>query len=116
MNVVPEVSHSIREDTKASYNDFGALEGRLRAIQDEGSLRLMLRDDMFGVTTRAYVSDALLPAAFDNFRKRVEVSGLIHYRRNGTPISIEVSRIDPLPSDDELPGADEVRGLLRATG
>jgi hypothetical protein len=116
VSIVPEVSHSIREDTKAAYNDYGTLEGRLRAIQDEGTLRLMLRDDMFGVTTRAYVSDDLLPAAFDNFRKRVEVSGLIHYRRNGTPISIEVSRIDPLPDDSELPSADDVRGLLRATG
>ena len=56
-----------------------------------------------------------LQDAFANFRKRVEVSGVIHYRRNGTPISVEVEAIDPLPEDSELPTSNEVRGLLKAT-
>jgi hypothetical protein len=51
---------------------------------------------------------------FSNFRKRVEVSGIIHYRRNGTPISIDVERLEALPDDSELPSLDDVRGLLRS--
>lgn len=114
--VVPEVSHAIREDAKVAYNDYGTFEGRLRTIQDQGSVRVQLRDDLFGVTVQAYVSDAMLPEVFANFRKRVEVSGLIHYRRNGTPISVEVGHIEPLPDDADLPSPDDVRGLLRAVG
>lgn len=114
--VGPTVGQAIREDNKSSYNDYGTLEGRLKSILDQGSVQLMLRDDLLGLTLRCYVSEQLLPQAFENFRKRVEVAGLIHYRANGTPISIDVGRIEPLPDDDELPSADDVRGLLRAAG
>ena len=60
-----------------------------------------------------YVPEDKLPDAFANFRKRVEVSGLIHYRRNGVPVSIEVDAIAPIPDDAELPSIDDVRGILR---
>jgi hypothetical protein len=44
--------------------------------------------------------------------KQVEVFGLIHYRKNGTPISIEAEHIVRLPDDSELPTAEDVRGIL----
>ena len=50
----------------------------------------------------------------DKFRKRVEVSGIIHYRKNGMPISIEAEQIIALPDDSELPTAEDVRGILRS--
>ena len=114
--VNPEIAHVIREDQKVSYEAYGTVEGRLRAIQDRGSVTLQIRDDLLGLTLDCYVSEDQLPEAFSNFRKRVEVSGLIHYRRNGLPASIEAHRILPLPEDTDLPSADEVRGLLRIVG
>lgn len=62
---------------------------------------------------RCYFPEELLPEVFDKFRKRVEVSGIIHYRRNGTPISIEAEHILALPDDSELPTAEDVKGILR---
>jgi len=47
-----------------------------------------------------------------SFRKRVEIEGRIHYRRNGTPISIEAFEIEVLPDDSDLPTADDVRGIM----
>ncbi|MFL5283104.1 MAG: hypothetical protein ACJ8AW_19450 [Rhodopila sp.] len=55
----------------------------------------------------------MLPQAFANFRKRVELSGLIHYRKNGMPICIAVQGIQAMPEDDELPSIDDVEGILR---
>lgn len=112
--VGPAIGHAVREDHRAAYNDYGTLEGRLKSIQDNGSIQLTLRDDLLGLNLRCYVSDDLLDQAFANFRHRVEVSGIIHYRANGVPISIAASGIEPLPDDSELPSPDEVRGLLRA--
>ncbi len=59
---------------------------------------------------RCYFPEVLLPDVFEKFRKRVEVSGVIHYRKNGTPISIEAERIDALPDDSELANAGDVKG------
>ena len=63
---------------------------------------------------RCYFPEELLPSVFERFRKRVEVSGLIHYRKNGAPISIEAEHIVGLPDDSELPTAEDVRGILRS--
>jgi hypothetical protein len=84
----------------------------LRTIQDSGKLELHIRDDILKQTVRCFFPEDMLPQAFENFRKRVEVSGMVHYRRNGVPISIDVAQIEPLPDDTELPSANEVRGIL----
>lgn len=114
--VTPEIARAIREETRASYTDYGTVEGRLRTIQDAGSLQLLLRDEALGQTVRCYFPEEMLPEVFENFRQRVEVSGLIRYRYNGTPTSIEAARIEPLPNDDDLPSPAAVRGILRAVG
>src|SRR3979411_363782 len=56
-------------------------------------------------------SRASLADVFDKFRKQVEVFGLIHYRKNGTPISIEAEHIVRLPDDSELPTAGDGGGI-----
>lgn len=106
------IAKRIREDWKVDYNDFGAIEGRLEAIQDRGNLQLRIRDALLRQTVKCYIPDEMLKDALGSFRRRVEVHGNIHYRKNGTPISIEVSKIEQLTDDDDLPGINEVRGIL----
>ena len=114
VQVNQEIGRVIREDWRADYKDYGTVEGRLTAIQEQGTLQLLLKDEWLKQTIRCYVPEDQLPDAFANFRRRVEVSGVIHYRRNGTPISVEVEVIEALPEDSELPSANDVRGLLAA--
>jgi hypothetical protein len=113
-SVVPEISETIREDWRIDYHDMGTVEGRLEVIQDHGGLELRVRDPALRLTVKCYVPEEMLPNVFAQFQKRVEIFGLVHYRRNGTPVSIEASTIDPLPDDDDLPTPEEVRGILRA--
>ena len=114
VQVNQEIGRVIREDWRADYKDYGTVEGRLTAIQEQGTLQLLLKDEWLKQTIRCYVPEDQLPEAFANFRHRVEVSGVIHYRRNGTPISVEVEAIERLPDDSELPSSKDVRGLLAA--
>lgn len=96
------------------YRDCGTIEGYLEAIQDKnGTLQLRVRDAPLRQLVTCYIPDEMLSDVFALFRKRVEVTGLIHYRRNGIPISIEVGHFEPLPDDSELPTADDVLGLLK---
>lgn len=108
-----EIGETIREEWRVDYRDYGVIEGRLEAIQDHGGLELRVRDAALHMVVKCYVSEEMLDRVFRNFRKRVEVTGLIHYRRNGLPISIDVSDIECLPDDSELPSMEEVRGIMR---
>ena len=111
----PTIASVIREDWRADYNDYGTIEGRLETIQETyGTLQFYIRDAMLRQRVRCYFPEKLLPEVFDKFRKRVEVSGIIHYRKNGTPVSIEAEQIVGLPDDADLPTAEDVRGILDA--
>jgi len=108
------IASRIREDDRLGYNDFGTVEGIMDTVQDRnGKLQFRVRDAALGETVMCQISEDQLADAFSTFRKRVEVSGVIHYRKSGTPISIRVERIERLPDDDELPGPEDVRGILR---
>lgn len=108
------IASAIREDWRADYNDYGTIEGRLETIQESyGTFQFYIRDVVLRERVRCYFPEELLPSVFEQFRKRVEVSGIIHYRKNGTAISIDVERIIGLPDDTELPTAEDVRGILR---
>jgi len=109
----PTIASVIREDQRADYNDYGTIEGRLETIQESyGTLQFYIRDALLRLRVRCYFPEDLLPSVFEQFRKRVEVSGIIHYRRNGTPVSIEAEHIVGLPDDSELPTAADVKGVL----
>jgi len=112
----PDIAEYIREERSRGYTDFGSIEGQLNAIQDSmGRLELKIKDRLYPRAIICIVPENMLENAMDNFRKRVEVFGEIHYRRNGTPVSIKVDNLEKLPDDNELPTIAEMTGFL-ATG
>ena len=109
----PDVGDFIREETRPAYTDFGSVEGVLNAIQDgKGGLELRIRDPLWSRAIKCLLPEGLLGLAMETFRQRVELFGEIHYRKDDTPESIRVERLDPLPNDDDLPSIQDVRGLL----
>lgn len=117
LEVTPRIAQVIHEDENASYTDIGTVEGRLEAIREKGhGLQFEVRDALLRQTVRCHFGEPLLPRAFKLFRKRVEVSGLIHYRRNGTPTTIDVATVEELPDDRKLPTVEDVRGILKVVG
>jgi len=110
------IGRLIAEDWRTAYSDYGVIDGRLETIQDHGKLEILVRDPVIKQKVHCLFPETMLPKAFEYFRKRVEVSGMVHYRRNGVPTSIEVAALDRLPDDSELPTAADVRGILGAAG
>ncbi len=114
VEVSTKIADVIREDWRTDYTDYGTIEGKLESIKDkEGSLQLQIRDALMKQVVRCYVPEELLDETFKSFRKRVEVYGEIHYRRNGTPVSIHAAKIEQLPDDDQLPSLEAVRGIFQ---
>lgn len=109
------VAAKVREEETLGYKDFGTVEGRLIAVAEGkgGNLQFRVKDSLLGQTVKCYLSEEQLDEAFHTFRQRVEVSGIISYRRDGTPISIRVEKMEKLPDDKDLPTLADVRGIMR---
>lgn len=107
------IAKFVREDWESDYHDFGTIEGRLEAIMDSaGSLKIRIKDFLYPKAINCVVPEKMIQSVLDSFRKRVEIEGRIHYRKDGTPISIEANIIEVIPEDNELPSADDVRGIM----
>jgi len=110
------IAKIVREDWETDYYDFGTIEGRLEAILDAGgALKIRVKDFLYPKAINCVVPERLIDSVLGSFRKRVEIEGRIHYRRDGTPVSIEADVIDVLPEDVDLPSADDVRGIMLST-
>ncbi len=113
IEIKKEIATLIEKDWRIEYCDAGTLDGRLEAIQDKSGLSFSIRDPVFNQAIRCSFPESLLSKALAAFRKRVEVSGVIHYRKNGKPVSIDVADIEILLDDADLPTLADVRGILR---
>lgn len=107
------IAKTIRDAREADYWDYGTIEGRLEAIKDaSGALKINVRDFLYPKAIICDVPESMIELVFSSFRRRVELTGKIHYRRDGVPISIEAGDLEVLPEDDDLPTANDVRGIL----
>lgn len=104
------------EILKAAYEDYGSIEGRLQVVSEEGKLHCNVRDPVTGRAIRCIIPETMLPEAFSAFRKRVEASGKIRYRKDGTPTSIKVESLFVFPDPKNLPSFRETRGILKSAG
>jgi hypothetical protein len=96
----------------SAIQDYGTLEGRLLVLSAQGGFSIHVVDPLTDRGVRCWLTDTLFEDAIRAFRKRVSVTGLIHYRRDGQPNSIEVEELSVFPERSELPTAEEVHGIL----
>jgi hypothetical protein len=96
-----------------AFEDFGTIEGRVQVISDQGDLHVFITEPIRYRRVRCFFDENLLPDFLAAFRKRVEVSGRIKYRRDGVPISIYATELLEFPPATELPSFREMRGIFR---
>jgi hypothetical protein len=113
INIGSGLAKRVQAEWDSDYYDTGTIEGRLETISDaNGGIRIRIKDYLYPKAINCIVPEKMVQQVLSSFRRRVEVEGRIHYRRDGTPISIEAIHIDLLPEDHELPSASDVRGIM----
>lgn len=109
----PDIGGYIREESRATYSDYGSVEGTLSAIQDgRGGLEIRVKDPLWRRPIKCFLPERMLDDAIGHFRRRVELFGTIRYRKDDTPDSIRVDRLEPMPDDSDLPSINEMQGLF----
>lgn len=96
----------------AVYEDDGSVDGYLEKLNAHGQFDFVIYDALDRRAIKCEVDENRLQEAWSAFRKRVEVLGKVHYRRDGMPVSVKAKEIIRYPSKDEMPTLDEMRTLL----
>jgi len=92
----------------------GTVEGKLEGLITHGKSRFLIFDPITGRQVVCFFGGQIeWQDVLRAFGKRVAASGLIRSRRSGEKVSISASRIHVFASDDELPSASDVRGILK---
>lgn len=94
------------------FRDWGTVEGVLEVISGRRGLEFSVKDAVTGRSAKCYFAQDMLDDVTGAFMRRVSVSGVIRYRRNGEPVSIKVEDFVVFPRGEELPDFEEVRGIL----
>ena len=98
---------------REQYEDFGTIEGRIHVISDQGALHVFVTEPVWNRRVRCYFEEEMLALFLAAFRKRVEVTGRIKYRRDGRPISIDATALSEFPDTKDLPSFRDMRGIFR---
>lgn len=108
------VSANIEKIIKSDLRSIGSIEGTLIGVEgSDGAYRISVKDRLRGRRVPCKIPPDMLRRALDNFESRVTVRGVLWSRSDGTPVRIDVRDFELMPSDDELPTAREIRGILR---
>jgi hypothetical protein len=92
--------------------DWGTIEGVLETLSGARDLMLVVRDPVTRRVTRCYFDDQMIEEVRLAWMRRVSVSGVIQYRRDGEPVSIEVEEFSIFPADEDLPDIGDIRGIF----
>lgn len=96
-----------------THKSFGEVEGKLYQLSDRGHFKFWIQDQTTDAEVHCHFTDAqLIVRAEGAFRKRVCVEGLITYRRDGTPNSIDASDLRIFDSE-VLPKTADIIGIYK---
>lgn len=110
--ISPEVGANASKFLSWTHSAIGTIEGQLRALaMRNDEFQIEIRDEVSGQPVRCQIPEELLEEAKGAFARRVSVTGVIRYRANRIPISIEVERLFRFPWSRELPNHHDVRGI-----
>ncbi|MFH1891264.1 MAG: hypothetical protein ABIK83_01110 [Candidatus Zixiibacteriota bacterium] len=91
----------------------GSVEGRVTVLSDRTRFNVYVDDVLTGHSVRCTARDVDEDVLIATFRKRIAATGTVHYRRDNTPVRIEVDSIRVLGGCDKLPSFDDVKGIFR---
>jgi len=92
----------------------GTVEGKLEGLIIHGRSRFLIFDPLTGHQVTCFFSERIpYEDVLRAFGKRVAVTGLIRSRRSGERVDIQASQLHVMPSDEELPTAKDVLGILK---
>lgn len=110
----PKVAEHVATIMRGDLRSIASVDGFLVVVGvgQHGGYEIAINDRLRNRRIRCHIPDELLSRAMSAFEKRVVVRGLMWSRADGSAIRIDVRDFDVVPTDDQLPTRQQVRGIL----
>jgi hypothetical protein len=92
---------------------YGTVEGDLLALNVKGRLRFSIYETLTDKEIKCFFGDEIYNDVIAAIKKHISAYGLIRYRKNGQPASVEIERLTIFPDQAELPQFEDIIGLLK---
>jgi len=96
---------------------FGSIEGRVETLSDkegQSGFQCTIKDPIYQRQVIIhFTKKELEDRAYEAFRKRVLVSGLIRYSKEGNPTSVDADYLKVFPEESELPTVQDVQAIYK---
>lgn len=110
--ITRKVADVAKELLEAHYQEDGAVDGILERVDAHGKLEFRVYDLLDNRPIKCEIKESQEQEALANFRKRVEVIGVVKYRKDGLPVSIKANRIVKFPDKSEIPSLLKMREIF----
>jgi hypothetical protein len=110
--ITREIAKRADELLAVAYEEDGAVDGILERVDAHKRLHFVVYDVIDDRSIKVEITEAQLEQALKVFNQRVEVVGLVRYRKDGMPVSVKAARIIEYPSASEIPSLEQMRSLL----
>ncbi len=111
--ITPAIRTAARAALRPGFTEYGTVEGQLSVLSDRKGVHFVIYERVWDRPVRCTVPDDFLERMMGFWRKRVAAHGMVHYRPDGLPVSIEAADVEAFPDDTELPSHEEALGALR---
>jgi hypothetical protein len=99
-------------DVTAVEKEHGSVTGKLDVINLHGKKQFYIYPTLGATRLKCIFREDLRPKVKAALDQRVNVTGVLHYRKHDNyPFEVEVANIDVLPDDSTLPTFQSLRGI-----
>jgi hypothetical protein len=112
--VTAKAAAHVNELLMSEHEDHGSVEGKLQTVTERGGLQFVVYEPIWDKGIKCFIPEDMVDTAMKYFKVRVEVYGLVKYRKDGRPLSIVAESIEPLNQGRSIPSIREMRGILRS--
>jgi len=114
VTVTKRLAANVEEIIGAQVESFGTVEGRLEGLIVHDRRRFYVWDALTSRRVECSFGNRIpLDDVLGAFGQRVAARGIVRRRKTGEPVSVEANELRVFPAEDELPGLDDVQGIMR---
>ena len=113
-DITHEIHSAISSLLNPDFAEYGTVEGTLAVLNARNTPQFSIIEPIWNKTVSCTVPEDMIDKMKDLWRTRIAAHGIVHYRPDGTPLSIQADEIEAFPQENDLPSHFEVRGIFRA--